>query len=85
MRRLAMLVDAEWLDRQNKKLARNLREAKLRLSQAAVEDIEYPAQRKLEKSVIRQLAACKWIEAHQNVIITGMTGPTTYCNTSLRS
>ncbi len=26
--RLAMLVDAEWLDRQNKKLARNLREAK---------------------------------------------------------
>jgi DNA replication protein DnaC len=72
--RLAMLVDAEWLDRQNKKLVRNLREAKLRLGQAAVEDIDYPAKRKLEKVVIRQLATCAWIEAHQNVIITGATG-----------
>ena len=36
--RLAMLVDAEWLDRQNKKLARNLREAKLRIGQAAIEE-----------------------------------------------
>ena len=72
--RLAMLVDAEWLDRQNKKLARNLREAKLRLGQAAVEDIDYPTKRKLEKTVIRQLATCHWVEAHQNVIITGATG-----------
>lgn len=72
--RLAMLVDAEWLDRQNKKLARNLREAKLRLGQAAVEDIDYTTQRKLEKPVIRQLATCAWVEAHQNVIITGATG-----------
>ena len=72
--RLAMLVDAEWLDRQNKKLARNLREAKLRLGQAAVEDIDYPTQRKLEKTVIRQLATCAWVEDHQNIIITGATG-----------
>jgi DNA replication protein DnaC len=72
--RLAMLVDAEWLDRQNKKLTRNLREAKLRLGQAAVEDIDYPAKRKLEKTVIRQLATCAWVEAHQNIIITGATG-----------
>jgi hypothetical protein len=72
--RLAMLVDAEWLDRQNKKLARNLREAKLRLGQAAVEDIDYPARRKLEKTVIRQLATCTWVEAHHNIIITGATG-----------
>jgi len=72
--RLAMLVDAEWLDRQNKKLARNLREAKLRLGQAAVEDIDYPTKRKLEKTVIRQLATCAWVEAHQNIIITGATG-----------
>jgi DNA replication protein DnaC len=72
--RLAMLVDAEWLDRQNKKLTRNLREAKLRLGQAAVEDIDYPTKRKLEKTVIRQLATCAWVEAHQNIIITGATG-----------
>lgn len=72
--RLAMLIDAEWLDRENKKLARNLKQAKLRLSQATIEDIDYSARRKLERSVIRQLATCGWVEAHQNVIVTGATG-----------
>jgi len=56
--RMALLVDAEWIDRENKKLTRNLKQAKLRLSQAAIEDIHYDARRKLEKSVIRQLATC---------------------------
>lgn len=72
--RLALLVDAEWLDRKNKKLARNLREAKLRIGQAAIEGVDYPVKRKLEKAVIRQLATCHWVDAHQNVIITGATG-----------
>lgn len=72
--RLALLIDAEWLDRENKKLARNLKQAKLRLSQATVEDLDYSGRRKLEKSVIRQLATCQWIDAHQNVVVTGATG-----------
>jgi DNA replication protein DnaC len=72
--RLALLVDAEWMDRQNKRLARNLREAKLRISQACVEDIDYPTSRKLDKQLIRQLATCRWIEEHQNVLVTGPTG-----------
>ena len=72
--RLAMLVDAEWTDRQNKRLDRLLRAAKLRLSGACLEDIEYAKERKLEKSVLRQLATGRWIEAHQNVVITGATG-----------
>jgi len=41
--RFGLLVDAEWLARENKRLARALREAKLKLSQACVEAIEYPA------------------------------------------
>lgn len=72
--RLALLVDAEWLDRENKRLARCLKEAKLRLSQACVEDIEYTARRELDKAVIKQLATCRWIAEHQNVVITGATG-----------
>ncbi len=72
--RLALLVDAEWTDRQNKRLDRLLRAAKLRLSGACLEDIEYAKERKLEKSLLRQLAAGRWIEAHQNVVITGATG-----------
>lgn len=72
--RLALLIDAEWLDRENKRLARCLKEARLRLSQACVEDIEYTARRELDKAVIKQLATCRWIAEHQNVVITGATG-----------
>jgi DNA replication protein DnaC len=72
--RLALLVDVEWLSRQNKRIARALREAKLRLSNACIEDIEYPASRKLDRAVILQLATCRWIDEHHNVVLTGATG-----------
>jgi len=69
-----MLVDAEWLHRENKRLQRALREAKLKLAQACVEDIDYPARRELDKAVVRQLATCRWVTEHQAVLVTGMTG-----------
>jgi DNA replication protein DnaC len=72
--RFGLLVDAEWIDRQNKRLARNLREAKLRLSDACIEGIDYPPRRKLDKAVIRGLASCAWVQEHHNVVITGPTG-----------
>jgi DNA replication protein DnaC len=72
--RFGLLVDAEWLHRQNKRLSRYLAEAKLRLSQACIEDIDYSARRQLDKAQIRSLATCRWIEEHHNVIVTGMTG-----------
>jgi DNA replication protein DnaC len=72
--RLGMLIDAEWLHRENKRLTRALKEAKLRIGSACVEDIDYPARRELDKATIRQLATCRWVDEHQNVVITGMTG-----------
>jgi DNA replication protein DnaC len=72
--RLGLLVDAESLARQNKRLGRLLKEAQLRLSQACIEDIKYTAPRELDKALIRQLAPCLWIQQHHNVLITGMTG-----------
>src|SRR2546422_189512 len=68
--RFGLLVDAEWLHRQNKRLSRYLAEAKLRLSQACIEDIDYSARRQLDKAQIRSLATCRWIEEHHNVIVT---------------
>ena len=50
--RLGLLVDAEWLARENKRLARALQEAKLKLPQACIEAIDYPARRELDKAVI---------------------------------
>lgn len=72
--RFGMLVDAEWLHRENKRLAKALRDAKLKIASACVEDIDYPAKRELDKAQIRQLASCRWVAEHQNVLITGMTG-----------
>jgi DNA replication protein DnaC len=72
--RFGLLVDAEWLARENKHLARALQEAKLKLPHACIEAIDYPARRELDKSVIRQLATCRWVQEHHAVIVTGATG-----------
>ena len=72
--RFGMLVDAEWLHRENKRTAAALRDAKLRLTSACVEDIDYPAHRELDRAQIRQLATCRWVVEHQNVLVTGATG-----------
>jgi DNA replication protein DnaC len=72
--RFGLLVDAEWLHRENTRLQRALKEAKLRMSAACVEDIEYSVKRELDKALIRQLASCRWVAEHQNVIISGKTG-----------
>ena len=72
--RFALLVDAEWRARENKRLSRALRDAKLKLPQASIEAIDYPARRELDKAVIRQLATCRWVDEHQQVLISGATG-----------
>jgi hypothetical protein len=72
--RFGLLVEAEHLYRDNVRLTRLLREAKLKLSQACVEDIEYSARRELDRAVVRQLATCRWVREHHNVLISGPTG-----------
>ncbi len=72
--RFGLLVQAEWQHRENRRVEKTLRDAKLRINAACIEDVDYPAKRELDKAQVRQLAACRWIVEHQNVLITGMTG-----------
>jgi len=72
--RFAMLVEAESCARENKRVTRALKEAKLRINQACIEDVQYGARRELDKSVVRQLATCRWVQEHQVVLISGATG-----------
>ena len=72
--RFSLLVDREQTWRENRRLARLLREAKLKSSQACIEDIRYGGGRRLDKSLIAQLSSCQWIHQHQNVVLTGATG-----------
>jgi DNA replication protein DnaC len=71
--RLALLLDREANDRENRRLQTRLRKAKLRQN-ACIEDIDFRHPRGLDKSVIIKLADCQWIKNHQNLIITGPTG-----------
>jgi DNA replication protein DnaC len=58
---------------ENRRLARLLKAAKLRLP-ACVEDINYRQPRGLDRNLVVHLAACDWITNSQNVLITGPTG-----------
>lgn len=71
--RFALLVDAEALCRENKRLTRLLQLAHLK-QPACVEDIDYKHRRGLDRSQVAALAACDWIRAHANLHITGATG-----------
>lgn len=72
--RLALLVDVETLHRDNARLTKVLRDAKLRFSNACVEDVDYPAARGLDRAVVRQLATCRWVQDHRSVLVIGATG-----------
>lgn len=72
--RFAMLVDAEHMARDNRRLARLLKEADLRIPSACIEDVRASPQRGLDKAMLRQLGSCAWIGEHLNVLITGPTG-----------
>lgn len=71
--RFALLVDRQWAFKENKKLDRLLKSAKLKLN-ACIEDIDYQKARGINKSMISSLAGCEWVMQAQNIIITGPTG-----------
>lgn len=72
--RFALMVDVEWSRRKNNKLDRLLKNANFRYRQACIEDIEYHADRKLDKTQILRLASCDYIQGKHNLIIKGASG-----------
>jgi DNA replication protein DnaC len=71
---LALLLDREFLNRTTKRAQVLLRAARLRYSQASVEDVNYRAQRQLDKALFQQLATCRWIADKRNVLVSGKCG-----------
>jgi len=70
---LALLLDREITERQDRRLKARLRYARLR-HQAAVEDVDYKAARGLDRALFHKLAACKWIADRLNIVIVGPSG-----------
>jgi DNA replication protein DnaC len=70
---LAHLVEAEWDDRHNRRIERQIFYAKFRYK-ASVEDVHYHADRSIDRNQIMRLADCTFISRYENLLITGSTG-----------
>src|SRR5665811_2054124 len=71
--RIALMVDREAIERENKRLVSRLKFASLRQS-AVVEDVDMKAPRGLDKTLFAGLVAGDWIARHQSLLICGPTG-----------
>ncbi len=71
--RLALLLEREATEREDRRMRRLLKQAKFRL-EATVEDLDFRSPRGLDRSLTLRLVGCEWIRAHQAVLIVGATG-----------
>jgi len=70
---ITMLMEAEWDDRLNRNIERRLRNAKFRY-QSSIENIDYEADRNLDRNQMMRFAECTYIGKQENILITGSTG-----------
>ena len=70
--RFALLVDHQWLWKENRALGRRLRAAKLK-QRAVIEDTDYQHPRGLDRKLLRTLASSEWVRQKLNVFL-GPTG-----------
>jgi DNA replication protein DnaC len=72
--RVYQLLDAQEIFLKNKRITMNHRLSKIKDKQVAIDAIDYRPQRRIDRSQIQSLAQLNFIEARQNIIITGKTG-----------
>jgi len=72
--RFGLIVDRQWADRKSAHIARLTKAATFKFSGACVENIEYHADRNLNRDQILQLATGKYIKSKNNIIIMGASG-----------
>lgn len=72
--RLTMLVDRELHFRNERKLARLLKNARLKYGQATLEDLDSRPDRGIDRRQVMGLALGEWVSAGHCILITGPTG-----------
>ena len=72
--RLALLIDREVNARNDRKLERLLKQARLKYPQAAIEDIDARPARGVDRRTVMSLALGDWVTAGHSILITGPTG-----------
>lgn len=71
--RVGLLVDNEWTAREQRKLTRRLRSAKMRYA-ASLENIDFKHPRGLNRQQVLSLGSCNWIQEGHNLLVLGPTG-----------
>ena len=71
---LALLLDREAAHRSTRRFETRLRKARLRHSQASIEDVDYRTPRRLDKALFQSLATCRWVAEHRSLLVTGPCG-----------
>jgi DNA replication protein DnaC len=72
--RFGLIVDIEWAKRKNNRLTHLIRNAGFSETGACIENVEYAADRKLDKTQITTLSTCNYIQEKHNIIILGAAG-----------
>src|ERR1700730_15517235 len=74
--RFALLVDHQWLWKENRALGRRLRSAKLK-QRAVIEDTNYQHPRGLDRKLLRTLVSSEWVRQKLNLVFLDPTDPVT--------
>ncbi len=72
--RLALLVDREVHDREARRQARLLKQARLKYPQAAIEDLDSRPARGIDRRSVMSLALGNWVDSGHSILISGPTG-----------
>lgn len=72
--RFGLIVDAEVTQRENRRINRLLKAAKLKFPSACPEDIDFSSMRGIDKRQVMDLLNCQWVQRGQHLVITGPTG-----------
>lgn len=68
-----LLVQAEWEDREGRKISRSIKSARFRY-QASIEEIDFTKSRNLDKTQLLRLADCTFIKKKEDLLVTGASG-----------
>ena len=70
---VSMITDAEWDDRNNRKIERLMKNARFHYK-ASIENVVYEHARNIDRTKLLRLAECDFINKSENVLISGSTG-----------
>lgn len=70
---VSMLTDAEWDDKNNRKIERLIKNARFHYK-SSIENIVYDESRNIDRNLVLRLAECDFIDKTENILITGSTG-----------